>query len=109
METQKINADSEQARLAEGARNGQKEPAGRTSVAAPGGGFRRWKIVLCALVGAPVLFWTVRWVAPSFNTASTDDAYVNSYVTFVAPRVSGQVTRVLVDDNNRVRKGDLLS
>ena len=42
------------------------------------------------------------------NTVSTDDAYVNSHVTFVAPRVSGQVTRVLVDDNNRVRKGDLL-
>jgi hypothetical protein len=32
---------------------------------------------------------------------STDDAYVNSYVTFVASRVSGQVLRVLVDDNDR--------
>jgi multidrug efflux pump subunit AcrA (membrane-fusion protein) len=42
------------------------------------------------------------------HTVSTDDAYVNSYVTFVAPRVSGQVARVLVDDNNRVKKGDLL-
>ena len=39
---------------------------------------------------------------------STDDAYVNGHVTFVAPRVSGQVKRVLVDDNNAVRKGDLL-
>ena len=39
---------------------------------------------------------------------STNDAYVNGHVTFVAPRVAGQVTRVLVDDNNRVRKGDLL-
>jgi membrane fusion protein (multidrug efflux system) len=42
------------------------------------------------------------------NTVSTDDAYVNGHVTFVAPRVGGQVTRVLVDDNNRVHKGDLL-
>jgi membrane fusion protein (multidrug efflux system) len=33
---------------------------------------------------------------------------VNDHVTFVAARVSGQVSRVLVDDNNRVRKGDLL-
>jgi len=39
---------------------------------------------------------------------STDDAYVNGYVTFVAPRVTGQIARVLVDDNNRVHKGDLL-
>src|SRR5262249_19538657 len=39
---------------------------------------------------------------------STDDAFVNGHVTFVAARVPGQVTRVLVDDNNRVRAGDLL-
>jgi membrane fusion protein (multidrug efflux system) len=39
---------------------------------------------------------------------SSDDAYVNGHVTLVAPRVASQVARVLVDDNNRVRKGDLL-
>jgi membrane fusion protein, multidrug efflux system len=39
---------------------------------------------------------------------STDDAFVNGHVTFVAARVRGQVSRVLVDDNNRVRTGDLL-
>ena len=33
---------------------------------------------------------------------------MNGHVTFVAPRVSGQVARVLVDDNNRVHKGDVL-
>ena len=48
-----------------------------------------------------------RWKRRS-NTVSTDDAYVNGHVTFVAPRVSGQVSRVLVDDNYRVKKGDLL-
>ena len=42
------------------------------------------------------------------NTISTDDAYVNGHVTFVAPRVAGQVSRVLVDDNYRVKRGDLL-
>ena len=42
------------------------------------------------------------------ETVSTDDAYVNGHVTYVAPRVAGQVSRVLVDDNERVKKGDLL-
>jgi membrane fusion protein, multidrug efflux system len=42
------------------------------------------------------------------ETVSTDDAYVNGHVTYVAPRVAGQVSRVLVDDNERVSKGDLL-
>jgi membrane fusion protein (multidrug efflux system) len=55
-----------------------------------------------------VLIEGIPWVATALRTVSTDDAYVNGHVTLVAPRVPGQVTRVLVDDNNRVRKGDLL-
>jgi membrane fusion protein, multidrug efflux system len=63
---------------------------------------------LAALVLAAIWKFGVPWIQLSLNTVSTDDAYVNGHVTFVAARVSGQVTRVLVDDNNRVRKGDLL-
>jgi membrane fusion protein (multidrug efflux system) len=33
---------------------------------------------------------------------------VNGHITFVAPRVKGQVVRVLVDDNYRVKRGDVL-
>ena len=47
-------------------------------------------------------------VKTMLDTVSTDDAYVNGHVTYVAPRVAGQVSRVLVDDNERVNKGDLL-
>jgi membrane fusion protein (multidrug efflux system) len=50
----------------------------------------------------------IPWITLSLNTVSTDDAFVNGHVTFVAARVGGQVSRVLVDDNNRVKKGDLL-
>ncbi len=57
---------------------------------------------------AAILFWVVPMVIASLSIASTDDAYVNGHLTFVAPRVGGQVARVLVDDNNRVRKGDLI-
>jgi membrane fusion protein (multidrug efflux system) len=53
-------------------------------------------------------YYLVPWVITALNTASTDDAYVNGHVTFVAPRVSGQVVTVLVDDNYRVKRGDLL-
>jgi membrane fusion protein, multidrug efflux system len=54
------------------------------------------------------LYEAVPWAITAFRTESTDDAYINGHVTFVAPRVPGQVVRVLVDDNNRVRKGALL-
>ncbi len=60
------------------------------------------------LLLAAILAFGIPWVRLALSTASTDDAFVNGHVTFVAPRVRGQVARVLVDDNNRVRKGDLL-
>jgi membrane fusion protein (multidrug efflux system) len=79
-------------------------PAGRSSH--PG---RKLLLALGFLVAAAA---AGRYVYPAvqtmLNTISTDDAYVNGHVTFVAPRVSGQVTRVLVDDNYRVKRGDLL-
>ena len=69
---------------------------------------RHWPTVVGVLVVAVLLFIGIPWLIHAFNTVSTDDAYVNGYVTFVAPRVSGQVTRVLVEDNNRVKPGDVL-
>jgi membrane fusion protein, multidrug efflux system len=55
-----------------------------------------------------LLIFGVPWIERTLDTVSTDDAFVNGHVTFVAPRVAGQVSRVLVDDNNRVYKGELL-
>jgi membrane fusion protein (multidrug efflux system) len=66
------------------------------------------KLILIGVVVLVILFFGIPWIIRSFNTVSTDDAYVNSYVTFVAPRVTGQVLGVLVEDNNRVKKGDVL-
>jgi membrane fusion protein, multidrug efflux system len=69
---------------------------------------RRWVLPVVVLLAIGVLFVGIPKVVHALNTVSTDDAYVNSYVTFVAPRVAGQVARVLVEDNNRVKKGDVL-
>ena len=72
---------------------------------------RRRRTVLWIAAGVVALIALIVGVPKiihALNTVSTDDAYVNGHFTFVAPRVSGQVARVLVDDNNRVRRGDLL-
>src|ERR1700726_3878609 len=69
---------------------------------------RRWVLPLVVVLIVLVLLVGIPKVVHALNTVSTDDAYVNSYVTFVAPRVAGQVARVLVEDNNRVKKGDVL-
>src|SRR5262252_2924290 len=64
---------------------------------------------LGALVLVVVCIFGIPWILASLNTVSTDDAYVNGHVTFVAPRVAGQISRVLVDDNNRVHEGEVLA
>jgi membrane fusion protein (multidrug efflux system) len=78
-------------------------------VTPPAHGRRKWLLAALAVIGLAVGgYFLVPWVVTALTTVSTDDAYVNSHVTFVAPRVAGQVSRVLVDDNYRVKKGALL-
>src|SRR5262249_41178594 len=73
--------------------------------------FTRRQMLLAGVLGAVVIVaavFGIPWIRFALSTVSTDDAFVNGHVTFVAPRVHGHVSKVLVDDNNRVHKGDLL-
>jgi membrane fusion protein, multidrug efflux system len=96
----------------EGASRGSSVAAPTTVSATGRPSTHRRKLLLGAL-GAVALVVVcvlgVPWIRLALSTVSTDDAYVNGHVTFVAPRVAGQISRVLVDDNNRVHKGDLLA
>src|SRR4051794_17162329 len=69
--------------------------------------WRKWGVLLC-VIGIPFLaamgVFGAPWLKKTLNTVSTDDAFVSGHVTFVASRVPGQVSRVFMDDNNRVRK-----
>ena len=70
---------------------------------------RRATIAAIAVAAAAAAgYFAVPYAIRALNTVSTDDAYVNGHVTFVAARVPGQVAAVLVDDNYRVHKGDVL-
>jgi membrane fusion protein (multidrug efflux system) len=72
------------------------------------GGRRKWLWIVAVLALVVAVVFGVPWLHTALTTVSTDDAYVNGHVTYVAPRVAGQVARVLVDDNYRVKKGDIL-
>ena len=69
---------------------------------------RQWRWSAAVAIALMVLGVGIPWIMKVLHTVSTDDAYVNGHVTLVAPRVGGQVLRVLVEDNNRVHRGDLL-
>ena len=59
--------------------------------------------VLIVLVA--VIFYYLRCVAPY---ESTDDAFIDGYVTLISSRVPGQVVRLMVTDNQEVNTGDVL-
>jgi membrane fusion protein (multidrug efflux system) len=62
-------------------------------------------VVIVLAVIAAAIYYYIKFIAP-YET--TDDAFIESYVTFVSPRVSGPVVKLLVADNQRVKAGDVL-
>ena len=73
---------------------------------------KRWKRVLGFAIGGVVLIGlviagTLYWLnARHFE--STDDAMIDAYSTQMAPRVAGQVTKLLFADNQHVAAGQAL-
>lgn len=63
-------------------------------------------IILLALITGVIAY--LNHPESSAKTQTTDDAYVEADFTTVAPQISGTVSRVLVEDNQKVKAGDPL-
>lgn len=78
----------------------EKEPAAGSA------GRGRMRIIIAAVVVALIaagLYWLhIR------GRESTDDAQVDGHITQIAARVGGTVVKVLVEDNQHVKAGDVL-
>jgi membrane fusion protein (multidrug efflux system) len=61
--------------------------------------------VIALVVVAFAIFYYLRFIAPYVDT---DDAFIDGYTTYISPRVSGPVIRLLITDNEEVKQGDLL-
>ncbi len=65
-------------------------------------------LLLLALLGFGV--WrAVRYFSYDRHFVSTDNAYVEADIAAIAPKVQGYIRDVLVQDNQRVQKGDVLA
>jgi len=60
------------------------------------------------IVAVGVVVWACTGLMFRSANESTNDAYVTADFTLVAPRVAGQISEVLVDDNQWVKAGQLL-
>ena len=67
--------------------------------------YRKPALTFAIIVAAIV---TTFYIYDSYTHEETDDAYVTGHLHEIAPRINGTVTDVLVDDNQRVKAGDVL-
>jgi len=69
---------------------------------------RKFLVIFLAIVLLAAVVFGVRTVLFYSKHVETDDAQVEGHIAPVLPKVSGYVTKVLVDDNQRVRAGQLV-
>lgn len=69
---------------------------------------RRWPLFVLAVVVLLTIIGAVVYWMMTRNLQSTDDAYTEGNAIAFAPKVSGYVTQLNIDDNMLVHKGDLL-
>ena len=64
--------------------------------------------IAALIVALGVAAWACARLLSDSDAESTNDAYVEADFTLVAPRIPGQISEVLVDDNQDVKAGQLL-
>jgi len=67
--------------------------------------FRKPALIIAAVAAAIV---TTYYIFDAYTHEETDDAYVTGHLHAIAPRIAASVTDVLVDDNEQVKKGQVL-
>ena len=70
---------------------------------------RRLPMLFLALAIAAVAVAGLFWWLQARQWESTDDASIDVHMVQVAPQVAGRIARVLVDDNQLVKPGDVLA
>ena len=60
-------------------------------------------IAIIAIIAGGYMFWDAS------HYQSTDDAYVESHMVQIAPKVSGQIADIYIIDNQYVQEGDLVA
>ena len=66
---------------------------------------RRWGLIVLILI---CLVAVVKYAIFRFHHETTDNAYITGHIHYIAPQVTGVVQKVAVENNTRVRAGDLL-
>lgn len=70
--------------------------------------YEKKRVIVPTITGLILLIFGFIASINSMYYKSTDDAFVEGHIVTVAPRVSGPVEKLYIEDNKEVKKGDLL-
>jgi membrane fusion protein (multidrug efflux system) len=66
------------------------------------------KIILPVIIGVAVVI-AAYFIVKSYRFEGTDDAYIQAHALMLAPRIGGTVEKVMVNENDKVKAGQLLA
>ena len=70
--------------------------------------YMKKRVIVPSVTAIIFLLFGIYFTIHSIFYQSTDDAFVEGHIVSIAPRVEGPVLNLLIDDNQFVKKGDLL-
>ena len=70
--------------------------------------YKKKRVIVPAITAIIFFLAGIYFMVHSIYYQSTDDAFVEGHIVSIAPRVSGPVEQMLIDDNMPVKKGQLL-
>jgi membrane fusion protein (multidrug efflux system) len=89
-------------------RHDNKDEADEKKSAGPAWLRSRW-FKIAVIVGVAVLLIGVLvWWLNARQYENTDDAFIDAHIVHISPQIAGQVMRIAVNDNELVRRGQLL-
>jgi membrane fusion protein (multidrug efflux system) len=68
----------------------------------------RLRSIILGVIALALLGWGGHFAYHAYQYQETDDAYVTGHLHTISAQVSGQIKEVLVDDNQVVKRGDVL-
>ncbi len=67
------------------------------------------KKILVILIALMAIIAGACYYVNALKYETTDDAYVESDIIQIAPRVSGQITEIFIEDNQKIKEGDIVA
>jgi membrane fusion protein, multidrug efflux system len=95
-------ADNDESQSSDQLRDGEEKKRGKSPFANP------WVRIVLIVVVLILVAGGVIWWLDARNYEDTDDAFIDTHIIHVSPQVAGEVLVVHVNDNQRVRAGQLL-